>query len=119
MSATASASPSVTQPGGADPSLAAERPHPSTAWAGLAYLGLSFTGLALTPLPDLGADAGEVQRFLAAAAPLRYAAGGMAELIAYLCLLVFAVGLTAPARASGHRGAAVLLAPLGAALATA
>jgi hypothetical protein len=101
------------------PSVLPERPPAWTAWAGLAYLPLSLAGLALAPLPDVGADAGEVQRFLTSASPLPYAAGGITELLAYLSLLVFAVGLISPARASGHRSAAVILAPLGAALAMA
>lgn len=117
MSAPASASPSVTPRGSAAPSRAVERPPGWTAWAGLAYVVLSFTGLALAPLPDLGATTGEVQRFLTSASPLPYTAGGITELLAYFCLLMFAVGLSSPARASGHRGAAVTLAPLGAAMA--
>jgi hypothetical protein len=117
MSAPASASPSVTPHGNAAQSLAVERPPGWTAWAGIAYVALSLTGLALAPLPDLGADAREMQRFLTSVSPLPYAAGGVTELLAYLCLLMFAVGLISPARALGHRGAAVMLAPLGAAMA--
>ena len=119
MSAPASASSSVAPYGDVPRGASVERPPRWTAWAGLAYLALSFTGLALAPLPDLGSGTGGVQRFLASAAPLPYAAGGVAAVLSYLSLLVFAVGLTAPARSSGHAGTAVMLAPLGAALAAA
>lgn len=119
MSAPASSSPSVTPHGGLTGSLPSEWPPGWTGWAGLAYLALSFTGLALAPLPDLGAGTGQVQQFLTSADALPYAAGGIAQLLAYLSLLIFAVGLTAPARTAGHRGAAVILAPIGAALAAA
>jgi hypothetical protein len=105
--------------GGAAPCVPAQRPPRWAAWAGLGYLALSLTGLALAPLPDLGTDAGGVQRFLGSVSPPAYAAGGIAELFAYLSLLMFAIGLTAPARAAQPRGTAVILAPIGAGLAAA
>ena len=119
MTAPASSSSSVTPHAGVIPSVPTRRPPGWTAWAGLGYLALSFAGLALAPLPDLGAGSDQVQRFLTSASLGPYAAGGLAQLLAYLFLLMFAVGVTAPAREAGQRGTAVILAPTGVALAMA
>lgn len=93
--------------------------RPWTALAGVGYVVLSFAGLALAPLPDLGSGSAAIEQFRAAAHAPAYVAGGYAVLLAFLSMMAFAVGLTAPGRRSGRARGAALMVLAGAVLGTA
>lgn len=92
--------------------------RPWTALAGVGYVVLSFAGLALAPLPDLGSGSVAYQQFGRAVHAPAYVIGGCVVLLAYLSLVAFTVGLTAPGRRGGRRSGAAVLAVSGAVLAT-
>lgn len=91
--------------------------RPWTALAGIGYVVLSVAGLALAPLPDLGSGPAAFQHFRDAAHAPAYVAGGCAVLLAYLALVAFAIGVTAPGRRSGRGPGGAVLAVAGAVLA--